>query len=66
MEKNFKRKGKQVEMFLKLKSIIKQTKKEVLYVSLTNVGHQFDHLLWSIFQLAVTHNELVIKGAMNL
>ena len=66
MEKNFKRKGKQVEMFLKLKSIIKQTKKEVFFASLTNVGHQFDHLLWSIFQSAVTHNELLIKGAMNL
>ena len=29
------------------------------YVSLTNVGHLFNHLLWSIFQSLVIHNELL-------
>ena len=25
----------------------------------TNVGHLFDHILWSIFQSVVTHNKLL-------
>ena len=29
------------------------------YVGPTIVGHLFDNLLWYIFQLVVTHNELI-------